>query len=155
VGEQTIPLPDGRVLHATFEAEAERWTAWLGDDRDRLEVGESLVEVVYELLDITDDEPAWIDDVLRSLSTAAGRLFACPCCGFLTLFEPPPDTYAICKVCFWEDDGVQFDDPDFRGGANAVSLNEARENYRRLGVSEPRFREYVRPPFPEEDPSRG
>lgn len=26
----------------------------------------------------------------------------------------------------WEDDGVQFDDPDDRGGADAESLNEAR-----------------------------
>jgi hypothetical protein len=55
-------------------------------------------------------------------------------------------------VCFWEDDGQQFRDPDEEGGANKVSLNTARENFRRHGVSEPRFRKQVRPPLPEERP---
>ena len=48
-------------------------------------------------------------------STAASRApcpsrmrYACPCCGFLTLDEAPPGTFAICPVCFWEDDDVQF-----------------------------------------------
>lgn len=34
--------------------------------------------------------------------------YTCPCCGYKTLDEEPTDTYAICKICFWEDDGVQF-----------------------------------------------
>jgi hypothetical protein len=29
-------------------------------------------------------------------------------------------------MCGWEDDPVQFDDPDYRGGANADSLREHR-----------------------------
>ncbi len=70
------------------------------------------------------------------MSLSAGRRFACPCCGSLTLLEPPPDTYDICRVCNWEDDGVQFRDPDYEGGANTVSLNQARENFQRYGVSE-------------------
>ena len=52
--------------------------------------------------------------------------FACPCCRFFTLDEQPPGTYAICEVCGWEDDPVQFTDPDYRGGANEPSLNEQR-----------------------------
>jgi hypothetical protein len=76
----------------------------------------------------------------------------CPCCGYLTLEEPPPGTYDICKVCFWEDDPVQFRDPDSAGGANAVSLNQARRNYAEHRVSEPRFKRNVRPPRPEEQP---
>lgn len=36
----------------------------------------------------------------------------------------------VCEVCDWEDDPVQFYDPDYRGGANAMSLNEAREAWR-------------------------
>jgi hypothetical protein len=75
---------------------------------------------------------------------------ACPCCGCLTLLDPPTGTYFICPVCFWEDDNVQFDHPDSAGGANRVSLNQARENYRRHGVSELRFADNVRPPRPEE-----
>jgi Cysteine-rich CPCC len=79
-------------------------------------------------------------------------LFPCPCCGFLTLEEPPPGTYEICKVCFWEDDEVQFRDPGSAGGANRVSLDQARRSFREHGVSEPRFKAMVRPPLPEEHP---
>jgi hypothetical protein len=42
--------------------------------------------------------------------------FACPYCGSLTLDEEPPGTYAICPVRFWEDDLVQFQNPDYEGG---------------------------------------
>jgi Cysteine-rich CPCC len=76
---------------------------------------------------------------------------ACACCGHLTLQLDPGD-YEICPICFWEDDPVQLNDPDFKPGANKVSLNEARENYRRLGVSEARFRGDVRPARPDEIP---
>ncbi|MBQ4236910.1 MAG: hypothetical protein II716_08750, partial [Treponema sp.] len=34
--------------------------------------------------------------------------------------------FDICSVCGWEDDNVQFADPNFRGGANFFSLNEYR-----------------------------
>lgn len=52
--------------------------------------------------------------------------FPCPCCGFSTLSEKPPGTYDICRLCGWEDDAVQFDDPLYRGGANDESLVECR-----------------------------
>ena len=78
--------------------------------------------------------------------------FACPCCGFLTLAEQPPGTYALCPVCWWEDDGVQFANPDRRGGANAPSLNEARANFRRVGASDPDLLSEVRPATPDEVP---
>ena len=55
-------------------------------------------------------------------------------------------------MCFWEDDGVQFNDPDYEGGANEVSLRQARDNYREFGVSELRFRAHVRPPRSDEQP---
>ena len=71
----------------------------------------------------------------------------------MTLPEEPPDTCQICPVCFWEDDGVQFDDPDFTGGANRPSLNQARENFRRDGVVELRLKGHVRDPLPEEHPT--
>ena len=76
----------------------------------------------------------------------------CPCCGYLTLSEPPPGTYEICPVCFWEDDAVQFRDPAYEGGANTVSLDQARASFREHGVSELRFQRSVRPPLPEEHP---
>lgn len=57
-------------------------------------------------------------------------MFPCPCCGQLTLDKQPPGTFTICGVCDWEDDPVQFADPDLEGGANARSLNQQRKWYR-------------------------
>lgn len=54
------------------------------------------------------------------------ELFPCPCCGFYTLSEQPPGTYEICRLCGWEDDRVQNEDPLYRGGANHESLIECR-----------------------------
>jgi hypothetical protein len=52
----------------------------------------------------------------------------CPVCGFPTL----PDeegSLEICKICLWQDDGLQEDDPDFEGGANKLSLNQYRTQW--------------------------
>lgn len=55
--------------------------------------------------------------------------YKCPCCENETLLEPPPGTYQICPICHWEDDDAQFMNPDYRGGANKRSLNEAKKKY--------------------------
>ena len=65
------------------------------------------------------------------------KKYPCPCCEQPALVEKPPGTYLICPVCGWEDDPVQFADAHYTGGANRVSLAQARENFRRLGVSDP------------------
>jgi Cysteine-rich CPCC len=78
--------------------------------------------------------------------------YPCPCCSYLTLDEEPSGTFNICKVCYWEDDNVAFDDPDFAGGANVVSLNTARDNFKKFRASEERWLSRVRPPLPEEIP---
>lgn len=57
------------------------------------------------------------------------ELGPCPCCG-KGLVEKGHE-YDVCDECYWEDDPVQFDDPDYRGGANHMSLNEARAAYAR------------------------
>ncbi len=57
-------------------------------------------------------------------------LHPCPCCGFHTLAEAERGSSEICRACGWEDDAAQFDDPDYRNGANAESLNEARAAFR-------------------------
>jgi hypothetical protein len=82
--------------------------------------------------------------------------FTCPCCGHRALDEEPPGTFEVCSICFWEDDAIQFRDPDYRGGANIVALREAQDNVRRFGASEERFRQQVRSPSPAEprDPAR-
>lgn len=60
----------------------------------------------------------------------------CPCCGYDSLDPSSRLQYSICEIGFWEDDPVQFEDPDFVSGANRVSLNQARENFARLGSCE-------------------
>lgn len=55
--------------------------------------------------------------------------YLCPCCEKHYFDEF--DDYDICPVCDWENDGLQNNHPDFRGGANDMSLNEAREAFRK------------------------
>ncbi|MCT6735401.1 CPCC family cysteine-rich protein [Rhodococcus qingshengii] len=71
--------------------------------------------------------------------------FPCPCCGH-RIFRQSPDSYDICAVCFWEDDGVQLRWPYMAGGANKVSLIGGQQNYASIGVSEERLLRFVRPP---------
>ena len=72
--------------------------------------------------------------------------YTCPCCGYETLGEKPPGTYGICEICFWEDDGVQFNDPDYSGGANRPSLRQGQINYILLGACEESCMDAVRKP---------
>ena len=58
------------------------------------------------------------------------KLYSCPCCGNKTISKL--GDYEICYICNWEDDPVQSDDPNFYGGANVKSLNEAKETYQQL-----------------------
>ena len=51
---------------------------------------------------------------------------ACPCCGKTQVEE-----YEVCDVCNWENDPVQLWKPTLKGGANNMSLNEARIAFER------------------------
>jgi hypothetical protein len=55
----------------------------------------------------------------------------CACCGGKTL-EYIDENHSrvghdICPVCGWQDDHAQNDEPDLDGGANFISLNEAKK----------------------------
>ncbi len=53
----------------------------------------------------------------------------CPACGFLTLDDVNDSDYGsynICNVCGWEDDKLQLEDPEMKGGANEESLLKAQ-----------------------------
>jgi hypothetical protein len=56
-------------------------------------------------------------------------LHPCPCCGFRTMLDLERGSFDICPVCGWEDDRLQYADPDYRGGANEMSLNQARAKF--------------------------
>ncbi|MBR2284153.1 MAG: hypothetical protein IJ874_07025 [Ruminococcus sp.] len=85
--------------------------------------GRDIDEVLAEFSACTEQQ--W-EEIVSGLG--AGGKYRCPCCGEYSLDEPP-GKYDICSVCGWEDDPVQLKDPDFAGGANRLSLNEARAEY--------------------------
>ena len=51
----------------------------------------------------------------------------CRCCGALVISTL--GDYEICDVCDWEDDPIQSAEPDYVGGANKMSLNQARKEW--------------------------
>ncbi len=76
--------------------------------------------------------------------------YKCPCCGFYTFNERPGGNYDICPVCFWEDDPVQLKNPELEGGANKVSLLQARKNFLEFGACEETCLAHVRSPKEDE-----
>lgn len=60
--------------------------------------------------------------------TRIDQKIKCPCCGkaYVGLFD-------ICDVCGWENDDLQLENPDFSGGANKMSLNEAKKVFEQGG----------------------
>lgn len=53
--------------------------------------------------------------------------YPCPCSGNKTIDEP--GCYEICPIYGCEYDSVQSVNPDFSGGANSPSLNEAKRAF--------------------------
>lgn len=78
---------------------------------------------------------------------------ACPCCDCRTLGEVCPGSYEICPVCFWEDDLTQFENSELSGGANSVSLAQARRNFIEFGACDRSAVPHVRQPLPTEMPT--
>lgn len=58
--------------------------------------------------------------------TKLNETIKCPCCGKTMVGE-----YDVCSVCNWENDPIQLWKPDRKGGANRMSLNEAREAFQK------------------------
>ena len=56
----------------------------------------------------------------------------------------------ICDVCFWQYDEVVQNMPDEIIGANQVSLNTAKKNYKLFGAIKERFINIVRQPYEDE-----
>ena len=51
----------------------------------------------------------------------------CPVCGYLTLDER--DSFEICSICFWEDDGIDDFEANLVSGPNHMTLKEARHKF--------------------------
>lgn len=134
-------LPDGHLLRAARSGPLDEWFAYTDNDPDRVMAGRDLPEVISELIELLwGNKDPWVRDAIEQLagqSTSRGVRFPFPCCDWLVLTEAPSGTFATCDVCGWEDDNIRFRDPAYPGGANRVSLLQARENYRRDGRSDP------------------
>ena len=61
-----------------------------------------------------------------------GDSFQCPVCESYTL--DCYGDYDICTVCNWEDCGYMRDNPDETSGANWLTLNQAKANWKKHGV---------------------
>lgn len=57
----------------------------------------------------------------------------CPVCGKYEFEEY--GSFDICPFCKWEDDNLQGDNHNYAGGANHLSVNEARIEYFLLNFS--------------------
>ena len=77
----------------------------------------------------------------------------CPCCGYYTLkVTNGSHEDEICQVCFWHSNFVQDNDPNFSEGAHEMSLNEAKQNYQKVGTVSSEYLSYVRKPMKDELP---
>lgn len=56
----------------------------------------------------------------------------CSCCDYFTIKNRKQ--YEICKVCFWEDDGIDLEKLDKFSGPNHQTLREARDNFISFGA---------------------
>jgi len=86
-------------------------------------VGHAIVAV--EVLD-RPDVKALLDAALPLPNGKRTLGLACPACGFLTVLDSSYGSYNICKVCDWEDDGVELAIPECGGGEHRESLIEAQ-----------------------------
>ncbi len=50
----------------------------------------------------------------------------------------------ICQICYWEDDPLQFKDPELEFSCNFVSLVQAQKNFDEIGVSVADMKRYCR-----------
>jgi hypothetical protein len=101
----------------------------------------------YQLQSIGSHKNPTIGDTLVA---ALDEKFACPCCGYMTFNYKPDGSYDICGVCFWEDDPIQLQDPDYEAGANSVSLRQAQRNFLEFGACDREMLHNVRPPAKDE-----
>lgn len=145
-----LPQYRGQQLGKRVLEEAEKWISELGF---KTIIIDSRVEAVgfYEksgyFKDTEDIERNGVFDCIRMKKS---EKYKCPCCGYYTFDKKIRGTYEVCPVCYWEDDPIQLEDETYEGGANKVSLKQARRNFLIFGACEERLIKYVRPPREDE-----
>ena len=59
-------------------------------------------------------------------------MIKCPVCSEYDFIKH--NDFDDCEVCDWENDGIQYNNPNFAGGANKMSLNEARTAWNAIKI---------------------
>lgn len=70
----------------------------------------------------------------------------CPCCGYLTIPNKGEALTYICPVCMWEIDLFIASDDEESDQNHGLTLNQARENYKKYGAVQKRLKQYTRQP---------
>lgn len=81
--------------------------------------------------------PSWFNWHVDLMSKPKFRTkYLCPCCAMPTLDRRA--RYLICPICYWEDDGEEYDGPEIENsnlrycGPNGYALVAARGNFRKF-----------------------
>lgn len=152
-GDGYVQAPDGSragLVWQIYPKGEKRFTVLAEPDEKRwgvYNIGfpkpiKTLNDLVYNFKQLLPLIKKQHDDMVNILSKKIEpKLFFCLCCGYKTLEEEPPGTYDICDICGWEDD---YDD----GGANQVTLKEAKKNFEQFGISDQKkaSQSYIRKP---------
>lgn len=69
------------------------------------------------------------------------KLKQCPCCDYFTLTNR--GYYEICKICFWEDDGLDLTELKTHSGPNHMTLEEGRMNFLKFGACDEKSLKHV------------
>lgn len=70
---------------------------------------------------------------------------SCLVCGYMTISKR--GSFEICPICFWEDEGEVPDSAKPTYGPNgSLSLEKARQNYKKFGAVDKKLKDKVRLP---------
>lgn len=73
------------------------------------------------------------------------KKYNCPCCGHPTYPVPPKDDVGyICDICWWENDPFIQSDDEPSDQNHGMTLKQAKENYKKYGISAPHLLEVWR-----------
>ncbi|MBV9787195.1 MAG: hypothetical protein JOZ51_03410 [Chloroflexi bacterium] len=78
-------------------------------------------------------------------------MYPCSCCGSRTLGAPPPGSYLICPVCFWED----LPQDQFWPVPYCRALRQAQRTFQTIGACDRHYIHDVRPAETHEQPPTG
>lgn len=84
---------------------------------------------------------AQLDTIERGLdlskTVSIDSALQCPCCDYFTLNNR--GDFEICAVCFWEDDGIDINQPDMFSTPNHMTLRVGRHNFQTFGACDSSF----------------